>query len=81
MKPLKKMNKTQLKQLVNMYEKDINDLTDELEKMSLQTDRVEYIYAHGEDDKSIQYIKKRLKCVRGIKRLPYIKEYERLTKT
>jgi hypothetical protein len=67
--------------LIKQYETDISDLTDELETLSLNPNRVEYIYMNGEDDKVIKYIKGRLKVVKGLKRLPYIREYERLMKS
>lgn len=78
MKSLKKFSKKELVLLVKKYESDINLLTDELEELSLTPDRVEYIYMNGEDDKVIKYIKSRLKCVKGLKRHPYIEEYSRI---
>ena len=80
MPTLKKYNKKQLITLVEQYELDINDLTNELEELSLTSDRVEYIYMNNEDDKVIKYIKNRLKCVKGLRRIPYMKEYSRLMK-
>ena len=78
MKSLTKFTKKQLISLTEQYETDIKDLTDDLEKLSLTPDRVEYIYLNSEDDKIIVYLKSRLKCVRGLKRLPYLNEYNRL---
>ena len=78
MKSLRKFTKKELVALVKQYENDINSLTDELELLSLTPDRVEYIYMYNEDDKVIKYIKNRLKCVKGLNKLPYKKEYERL---
>ncbi len=77
-KSLRKYTKKELVGLVKLYEIDIKDLTDDLERLSLTPDRTEYIYANSEDDKQMVYIKGRLKCVKGLRRLPYIKEYERL---
>lgn len=78
MKSLNKFNKKELVDLVKTYEVDINSLTEELEELSLSVDRVEYIYACSDDDKVIAYIKGRLRCVKGLRKLPYIKEYVRL---
>mgnify|MGYP003678236745 CR=1 FL=1 len=78
MKSLKKFSKKELVSLCEQYEIDINDLTDELETLSLNPDRVKYVYKNTDDDKVIKYLKNRLKCVRGMRRLPYIREYERL---
>lgn len=78
-KSLKKFSKNELRELVRQYETDINQLTDELETMSLNPDRVEYIYRNSDDDDVIKYIKNRLKCVKGLKRIAYITEYQRLT--
>lgn len=81
MRPLKKFAKKELIQLVKQYEQDISNLTDDLENLSLTHDRIEYVYMNSDDDKAIQYLKGRLKCVKGLKKLPYIAEYDRLTKT
>ena len=78
MRSLKKFSKKELIQLNRQDEEDINSLTDELETLALTPNRVEYIYQDSEDDKNIVYIKKRLRCVKGMKRIPYLKEYSRL---
>ena len=60
MRALKKFSKKELIQLVKQYESDIGSLTDDLETLSLNPDRVEYVYMNSEDDKAIKYIKSRL---------------------
>jgi hypothetical protein len=78
MKSLRKSKKSELISLIKKYEENVTILTDELEKMALNPGRVEYVYKNDDDDVMIKYIKGRLRCVRGLRRLPYIKEYERL---
>lgn len=78
MKSLKKFSKKQLIELVRTMENDINRLNDELELLSLVSNKTDFIYKNSDDDKTITYLKNRLKCVKGIKRIGYMKEYNRL---
>ncbi len=76
MTELKKYKKKQLISLIVDYEEDIRHLQDELNNNA----RVKYIVIDQEkDDKTLLYIKKRMKCVLDEhKRGVYQKELERL---
>ncbi len=78
MKPLKKLKKKELIAIIRKYEDEINLLTDKMEELSLNTDRVDYIYPDTNDSFIIKYLKRRIKCKRGMYKLPYITEYERI---
>ena len=76
MTELKKYKKKQLISLIVDYEDDIRNLQKELDNNT----RVKYVVINEEkDDKTLTYIKKRMKCVNDLhRRAVYQKEYERL---
>ena len=78
MTELKKYKKKQLISLIVDYEDDIRNLQRELDTNT----RVKYVVINEEqDDKTLTYIKKRMKCVSDLHRKAvYEKEYERLMK-
>ncbi len=82
MSSLKKYKKHQLIKLVENYEQDIEDLHARLDEMELSKERIvkEYIMVDDENNKTIQYIKKRIQVINDRhKKAIYVKELKRLT--
>lgn len=84
MNQLKKFKKHQLIKLINEYEKDIEDLVERLEIMEALKEVIvkDYIIVDDEDNKTIQYLKKRISVVNDRnKKALYVRELNRITKT
>tara|TARA_R110000868_G_scaffold54184_2_gene169658 strand:- start:358 stop:618 length:261 start_codon:yes stop_codon:yes gene_type:complete len=78
---LKKFSKTNLISLINNYESDIADLQYQLQELLSIKEVVkkEFIVIDKDDDKTINYIKKRIQCCNcEVRKNQYSNELERL---